>query len=119
MRSITQDPKMYFKMAPGEHVWPFRIELPNELPPSVSHPSGACRIVYEVRAAMSNPGDRDGKAFAQFTLISLPRNREPRIVEQVGEKAYGLHRKEVEIILHMFLYTNTQKKLLFNYFYCY
>ena len=62
----------YWKLAAGEHVWPFQIQLPAELPPSVAHPSGCARIVYEVRAHMVVPGDRDGRAFVLFNVISLP-----------------------------------------------
>ena len=94
----AQNMKTYYSLAAGEHVWPFSIQLPAELPPTVHHPTGNARIVYEVRASMSNPGDRDGKAFVPFTLVSMPVNRVPRAVEAQSEKAFGLQRKEPMLI---------------------
>jgi hypothetical protein len=90
----------YWKLNAGEHRWPFQIQLPDELPPSVTHPSGAARIVYEVRAHMVVPGDRDGKAFVLFTVISLPRLRvlHPKMVERVVEKSFGLQTNEPLLI---------------------
>lgn len=90
----------YWKLSAGEHRWPFHIQLPDELPPSVTHPSGAARIVYEVRAHMVVPGDRDGRAFVLFNVISLPRLRalHPKMVERVVEKSFGLQSNEPLLI---------------------
>jgi hypothetical protein len=68
--------------------------LPAELPPSVEHPSGNARIVYEVRAHMTTPGDRDGKAFVIFNVVSVPRHRTPKAVERSIDKPFGLQRNE-------------------------
>jgi hypothetical protein len=84
----------YFRLAAGEHTWPFQIQLPAELPPSVEHPSGNARIVYEVRAHMTTPGDRDGKAFVIFNVVSVPRHRTPKAVERSIDKPFGLQRNE-------------------------
>jgi hypothetical protein len=84
----------YFRLAAGEHSWPFQIQLPAELPPSVEHPSGNARIVYEVRAHMTTPGDRDGKAFVIFNVVSVPRHRTPKAVERSIDKPFGLQRNE-------------------------
>jgi hypothetical protein len=84
----------YFRLAAGEHNWPFQIQLPADLPPSVTHPSGNARIVYEVRAQMTTPGDRDGKAFVIFNVVSVPRHRAPKAVERTIDKPFGLQRNE-------------------------
>jgi hypothetical protein len=90
----------YWFLEAGQHVWPFQIQLPADMPPSVAHPSGCARIVYEVRAHMVVPGDRDGKSFVQFNVISVPRLRvlQPKMVERVAEKSFGLQSNEPLLI---------------------
>jgi hypothetical protein len=48
-RECGPGPTPYFTLEAGEHVWRFSFTLPDDCPPSITHPSGDARIVYEVR----------------------------------------------------------------------
>ena len=53
----------------GEHRWPFSIKLPRKMKLSSASKDGSARIVYELRAILPVPGDRDGRVFQQILIV--------------------------------------------------
>ncbi|CAB3361769.1 Hypothetical predicted protein [Cloeon dipterum] len=85
IKSVALEEGIEQTLTPGEHIFPFSYDLPDDLPSSFEGDFG--RIRYTVRAVIDRPWKFDHETIAAFTVISpLDLNQVSRATEPIRQR---------------------------------